>query len=338
MDEKQLDNILVIIVARIGDTLLSTPVIRALREGYPSARITVLAHPKRLEVLQHLPEIDVLHPITKHRAWLYGRLPQKKYDLCLLYSKDTALLNFALRVSRTIRMFGAADSVSPGKLQIVPPPTEPLHAVDERLMLLPEGLKVSSYRLGYHVTKQEKDWASDWIQRQFEGRPRILVGIQAMSFPTKSYRDWPLEHFATLMDRLAEHFEGIRYVLLGDKACREKISGLLNRPDTCNSCGKLSLRQSAALMNALDLYIGVDTGPTHIAGALEVPMAAIYHCQHPGALLKPLNRDHLQVIEHLRYVGDCQRSSPLSLVPVEEVYQACLRLLGDSQPMKAAQR
>lgn len=338
MQGKRIDNILVIIVARIGDTLLATPVIRALRDNYPNARITVLAHPKRLEVLQHLPEIDVLQSITKHSAWLRGRLPQKKYDLCLLYSRDKALLNYALRVSRTVRMFGATSAIVSVVLQIVSPPTEPVHAVDERLMLLPEGLKVSNYRLGYHVTQQEKDWASDWIQHQLEGKPRILVGIQAMSFPTKSYRDWPAEHFATLMNHLAEHFEGIRFILLGDKACREKLSGLLDRPDTCNSCGQLSLRQSAALMNALDLYIGVDTGPTHIAGALEVPMVAIYHCQHPGALLKPLSRDHLQIIEHSRHVDDCQRSSPLSQVPVEEVYQACLTLLENTQPMEATRR
>jgi len=338
MDEKRLDNILIIIVARIGDTLLVTPTIRALRENYPDARITVLAHPKRLEVLQHLPEIDCLHAITKHRAWLRGRLPQKKYDLCLLYGRDAALLNYARRVSRTIRMFGASHSVASDQLQIVTPPAEPVHAVSERLMLLPDGLGVSNYRLGYHVTQQEKDWASAWIHNHFEHSRKILIGIQAMSFPTKSYRDWPPEHFASLMDRLADHFEDVRYVLLGDQSCREKISGQLSRPDTCNSCGELSLRQSAALMNELDLYIGVDTGPTHIAGALEVPMVAIYHCRHPGSLLKPLDRDNLQIIEHLRYVSDCQRSSPLSLVPVEEVFHACLRLLGNTQPKEAAQQ
>jgi heptosyltransferase-3 len=89
-------------------------------------------------------------------------------------------------------------------------------------------------------------------------------------------------------------------------------------------------------MNQLDLYIGVDTGPTHIAGALKVPMVAIYHCYHPGALLKPLNRENLEVIEHHKYVSECQRSSPLSLVPVEDVYQACLRLLKSThQPEEA---
>jgi heptosyltransferase-3 len=337
MDGKRLDNILIIIVARIGDTLLVTPTIRALRENYPDARITVLAHPKRLEVLQHLPEIDSLHAITKHRAWLRGRLPQKEYDLCLLYGRDAALLNYARRISRTIRMFGASHSIASDQMQIVTPPAEPVHAVNERLMLLPDGLTISNYRLGYHVTEQEKDWASAWIQNHCEPSRKILIGIQAMSFPTKSYRDWPPEHFASLMERLAKHFEGVRYVLLGDQSCREKISGQLSRPDTCNSCGELNLRQSAALINELDLYIGVDTGPTHIAGALKVPMVAIYHCQHPGALLKPLNRDNLQIIEHLRYIKDCQRSSPLSLVPVEDVYQACLRLLKPLQEMEAAQ-
>jgi heptosyltransferase-3 len=338
MDERRIDSILVIIVARIGDTLLITPSLRALRENHPDARITVLAHPKRLEVLQHLPEIDVLGAISKRSAWLRGRLPHKKYNLCLLYSRDAALLNYALRVSETIRMFAATGFAAAGALQIIQPPVEPVHAVHERMLLLPSGHGVSCYRLGYHVTQQEKDWASDWIRRQFAGRPRKLIGIQAMSFPTKSYRDWPLENFANLMDRIAESFEGVRYVLLGDKACSKKIPNFLKRPDIYNSCGQLSLRQSAALMGALDLYLGVDTGPTHIAGALEIPMVAIYHCRHPGALLKPLNRSNLQVIEHRDYVSDCQRSSPLSLVPVNDVYQACLRLLGNTQSMEVARQ
>jgi heptosyltransferase-3 len=330
MGERQIKSILVIIVTRIGDTILVTPTLRALRENHPDARITVLAHPKRLEVLQHLPEIDVLGAVTKRSAWLRGHLLHKKYNLCLLYSGDAALLNYALRVSETVRMFAANSFTAAGELQIIQPPVERVHAVHKSLLLLPSGYSVSSYRLAYHVTQQEKEWAADWIRRQFEGRPRKLIGIQAVSFPTKSYRDWPLENLATLMERVAETFEGVRYVLLGDKACGKKISGFLKRPDIYNSCGQLSLRQSAALMDALDLYLGVDTGPTHIAGALEVPMVAMYHCKHPGALLKPLNRNNLEVIEHCDYVSDCQRSSPLSQIPVKDVYQACLRLLGNT--------
>ena len=65
-------NVLVIIVARIGDTLLVTPALRALKAAIPHGRLTVLAHPKRLEVLQHLPFIDALEGITKTSARARG--------------------------------------------------------------------------------------------------------------------------------------------------------------------------------------------------------------------------------------------------------------------------
>jgi heptosyltransferase-3 len=80
-------------------------------------------------------------------------------------------------------------------------------------------------------------------------------------------------------------------------------------------------------MGQLDLYIGVDTGPTHIVGALETPMVAIYHCYHTGALLMPLQRENLEVIEHSAYASECSRETPISDVPVEAVFSACERQL-----------
>ena len=59
----------------------------------------------------------------------------------------------------------------------------------------------------------------------------------------------------------------------------------------------MDLRASAALIAALDLYVGVDTGPTHIAGALDVPMIGIYHHAYPGRNLAPLERARLRVLE-----------------------------------------
>ena len=51
------------------------------------------------------------------------------------------------------------------------------------------------------------------------------------------------------------------------------------------------------LIGELDLYVGVDTGPTHIAGALDVPMIGIYHHLYPGRNLAPLNRPRCRVLE-----------------------------------------
>jgi heptosyltransferase-3 len=327
---KEPNNILVIIVARIGDTLLATPTIRSLREQYPKARITVLAHPGRKEVLENLPFIDDLGKITKKTAPFKGRLPGKAFDLCILYSKDAALLAYARRVSKQVILFKNTKQKTLSDIVYVPTPKNETHAVDERLMLLdPLNIETRDLRIAYQITESEKEWALKWIKEVFGYFPKTLIGIQAMSFPTKPYRNWPLEHFSSLIEQLAIQHTDIAFILLGDKECREKTQGLDQDTETVivNSCGNLTLRESAALMGQLSLYIGVDTGPTHIVGALETPMVAIYHCYHPGALLKPLQRENLEVIEHAEFSTHCTRETPISSVPVDTVYEACQRLL-----------
>ena len=339
MDQQPPNKILVIIVARIGDTLMISPVIRALKDRYSQAHITVLAHPQRCEVLKYLPTIDTLGTITKKTAPFRGWFSGKSFDICLLYSKDTALIKYALRVSKYLYQFGDPYESDNQRIHYVKSPEVPTHAVLERL-LIPSALGITTqhYRLEYQVSEEEQGWAKNWIQNHYSSRPKKLIGIQAMSFPTKPYRNWPLEYFSTLIDRLSDSFDNIGFLLLGDKACREVTHNFSTRPgiNLVNSCGELTLRQSAALIAQLDLYIGVDTGPTHIAGALDIPMVAIYHCYHPGALLQPLQRPNLEVIEHKDYSGDCMRTTPLASLPVETVAQACKRLL-TTTPSRSAQ-
>ena len=93
-------SILVINVTRIGDTLLAVPALRALATAWPDARLTVLGHPKRVAVLENLPFLAEVGPITKQRAVFRGWLPGHKYDLALVYGHDEALLKYAFRVAR----------------------------------------------------------------------------------------------------------------------------------------------------------------------------------------------------------------------------------------------
>ena len=63
-------------------------------------------------------------------------------------------------------------------------------------------------------------------------------------------------------------------------------------------CAALSLRETVAVMKEIDLYIGVDTGPTHLYGALKKPMVAMYHSTLPSALYAPLQHPALYVVDH----------------------------------------
>ncbi len=290
--------VLVIIVARIGDTLLVTPALRAIREACPRGTLTCMAHPSRLELLENLPFLEELHPITKTRARWRGWLRGKKWDYAFVYGRDIPLLRYAARVSKRVVAFRHSPEIDRLLYRAVPPPPEPIQAVRERL-LLPEavGIEARDLRLAYRPTEAELAEARDRLPRG----AAPLVGFQLASFPTKSYRDWPVENFVELGKRIVSVAPTAQVLLLGSTARdREKAEAVRAKlPENSTSLvGGFDLRGTAAVMAHLQLYVGVDTGPTHLAGALGIPIVALYHWRHRGRHLAPLDHPALHVIEH----------------------------------------
>ena len=322
--------VLAIIVARIGDTLLVTPALRALRAAIPRGRLTVLAHPKRLEALQHLPFIDELEGITKSRAQARGWIGGAAYDLALVYGRDAPLVRYALRASKRVIAFAQeAPGLSAKLAPAVAEPATPAHAVLHRAALLaPLGIEAGDLRLAWQVTPREAAWAKDWRSRHApDAAP--LIGLQVASFPTKAHRDWPVVNFQELIARIAAVHAKACFVLLGDAAAADIAAPLLaaQAPRVLPAAGRLTLRQSAALIAGLDLYVGVDTGPTHIAGALGVPMVALYHCAYPGRNLAPLQHPACAVIEHPLTGTSSATDADMADISVDTVFDAAMQLL-----------
>lgn len=323
--------ILVIIVARIGDTLLVTPALRALKQAASEGHLTCLAHPQRLDVLVELPWIDELRSITPRSGRWRGWWPSgERWDYAVVFGQDTALVRYALRVAGRVVAFAQRDAQLNTRLwRCVAAPSEPAHAVHERLLLAQAlGVTTNDLALAYTVTAAESRAARAWL-RQRGLEQGFRVGFQLSSFATKSYRDWPLEHFQALLERLIIARPDIHIIILGDGASAVSAQRLQAQfpGQVTSACGMLRLRESAALMSTLELYIGVDTGPTHLAGALGLPMVAMYHCFHRGRYLAPLQHPKLRVIEHPATDSECTRETPMGLILVDRVWAEVCSLL-----------
>lgn len=321
--------ILIINVSRIGDTLLATPAIRAIAEHWPSAKLTVLGHPKRVEVLENLPFIHHVGHIEKYSAILRGHITGERFDLAFVYGNDRSLIDYALRTSSQVVAFVQSNDYLNRRLlcAVNPQLDENMHAAKKNL-LLPGALAINSdnLRLAYEVTPQEELWARNRINTDFSLSRGPLIGLQVASFPTKAYRDWPPDHFASLCRQLLMENPKIRFLIFGGAADTRSTTKLHQQLVECSVlyAGKLSLRQTAALMSQLDLYVGVDTGPTHIAGALRRPMVALYHCKHPSRCFAPPADPSVVVIDHPALDSDhCRESSSLAEIPVGQVLAAC---------------
>jgi len=97
--------------------------------------------------------------------------------------------------------------------------------------------------------------------------------------------------------------------------------------------GRLSLRESAAMMSLIDLYVGLDTGPTHLMSAFDIPLVALYHCRIPSRQIAPLDHPCLYALDHPRQGGDCAESTPMS-----EINRRCSAGAGAARARRASAR
>ncbi len=325
-------SILFINVSRIGDTLLATPALRAVAHAWPDAALVFLGHPHRSEVVCNLPFVSRVGAITKRRAQWKGWLSGERHDIAIVLGFDRALVEYALRVANRVVAFAQGHPALDRRLyRAVPRPGfQALHSAEIPLLLTRAlGVPDAGMRLAYSVTVSEAAAASRLLSEHGIAGKHPLIGLQMSSFPTKAYRNWPLERFNELALRITSHAPHAHLLLLGGAADRRSNATIVERlPGRATDlAGTLSLRQSAAVMSKLDLYIGVDTGPTHIMGALEGPMVALYHCYSPSRLLRPLERQNFYAVDHPRGEG-CSPETPMGEMSVDMVWIKVREALG----------
>ena len=288
-------HILIINVTRIGDTLAATPAIQALHEHWPHARITALGRPRYVEVLENLPGIERVATITKRSALFRGWLGAKSYDLALVYNYDEDLVRYALRVARHVVAFRQkSPAINQRLYRCVDPDAYPTVHITEHALRLPAalGIRGDSSRIVYRCRPEEIVAAKKRLQcRRFDGY-RPLIGLQVASYPTKSYRDWPIENFLELSREILKQWRQAGFLIFGGPKEKQRTNWLRQQlgDNACLFAGRLSLRETAALMAQTDLYVGVDTGPTHLMSSFDIPIIGLYHPRHRAINLGP--RDH----------------------------------------------
>lgn len=333
------EDILVINIARIGDTLLNTPAIRALRRGFPRARLTVMAHKKRLAVLENNPDIDVLLPYSPIRRLLAYLTRGPLYDLAVVYGNDPHIFRYARRAGRLLVGYEQRDPAVNALLDRSASPDvgpDRKHSVDVRLRLAAVvGIEKAERGLVYCIKPEEERWAAHWLTQHGIPAGPAVVGLQVAGFPTKSYRDWPAEQFIALGQAVLAEWPA-RLLLFGGKADRNKaalIQATLGGK-AFSLAGRTTLRQSAALLARCTAFVTTDTGMMHLAFALKVPTVAMFHCLHPAWALGPSSRPEIhRVVQMEPQPGEpCTRQLSMASVTPEAVFASLNELLAKAPP------
>lgn len=342
----QPQQILCIYVARFGDTLLMSVVLKALARRFPKAEIDFLGHAKRIQVLENLPFIRHLGAISKTSARLKGWCAQlmgrKPYDLAFVWGHDAELVDYAKRVSQHVVISSQCNQKRLNVVDAVidyPADTLKIREEDDQpltqwLLDIPEkslGFKATDHTSEYIVTAAERAMAKELLQNATASQQLpTLIGLVVESHPSAPHRDWPLEKFTELTARLHRQYPNAWFVVISGGLAADKLKQLKTAAGNqlAEFGGRLSMRDSVALMSLLDLYIGVDTGPTLFAAALGIPAVTMFHCMRAGHLVvNPKVPLMMTILDHPRCRVQCSLETAMGEMPVDTVLEAaCARL------------
>lgn len=342
----QPQRILCVYVARFGDTLLMSVVLKALAKQYPQAEIDFLGHAKRIQVLENLPFVWRLGAISKKSARLKGWWQQltgrKSYDIAFVWGHDAELVDYAKRVSRHVVISSQANQKRQNEADAIidyPADTLRIREEDDKpltqwLLDIPEkslGFKATDHISEYIVTPAERALAMELLQNAIGSQqlPR-LIGLVVESHPSAPHRDWPLDKFVELTARLHQQYPDVWFVVISGGLSAQKLKKLKGAAGSqlAEFGGRLSMRESTAMMSLLDLYIGVDTGPTLFAAALGIPAITMFHCMRAGYLVvNPKWPERMTIIDHPLARSQCSLDTPMGDVSVDQIYEASVRRL-----------
>src|SRR2546426_4997710 len=298
-------HILVIKMAGIGDLLLATPALRALRETYPQARIDLLVTPASAgilngwEVLDHIVVLDkylfdypqqiVTNPRNLLRlAPLWHDLRDTHYDAVLLLHHLTLFFG-RLKHQLLMRATGAKWRVGLDNghgwflnVRVKDRGFGAMHEAEYNLAVAEAvGAPTNNKQLTVPINAEERQQARQLLygDKPAASVKRPIIAMHPGSGGYSTARRWAPERFAQLADTLY-HDAGGHLILLGgpeEVELHQQIISMMHSGMPVRSfAGKGSIRVAAAVLEQADLFIGNDSGLVHLATGVGIPTVAIF--------------------------------------------------------------
>ena len=272
------DRILIVRAGALGDTLMATPTVRALKQRFPEAELDFLCSQPARPLLEENPAIarlfsldgrNVPYFFSLEKRRLGRAMRERQYGLAVLLESGhhyrTLIEHSGAREIRDIRdthdphVHAIVNNLRAAGCDGVPPPME------------------------IHLAPCDEMRAAEMLR----GLPRPWIGLHAGYGPPRRkdsrqqgerLKAWGAESFARLGKMLRER-HGARLVLTGgarDLPVVSRISELLGPPAPLMLAGRTSVREMAAVIEQLDVLVSVDSGPAHMAAALGTPLVVLW--------------------------------------------------------------
>jgi heptosyltransferase-1 len=311
--------ILIIRPSAIGDIVMASPVIDALRRSIPEAYIGWLVDAPAAGLLAHHPDLDCVMPwnrshwigLTRQGRWIRLALELKAFRGSLVACRfDTAIDLQGLFRSRLLAILSGAPrrigfvSKEPGgwlMTRLETKGTDHCQMGSEYRHLMDRlGLDVGDFAPKIAVSPEQRRRAEGILAKRGIGGDYALI----CPFTTRPQKHWVADRWAGLVEAINRAF-ALPVVALGGPEHRKTADRMLAGSPVANLTGESSLGEAAAMIERAALLVGVDTGLTHMGTAFRRPTVALFGptCPYRKAP-SPLTR----VIYHPRDCSPCRRS------------------------------
>ncbi len=329
--------ILIVRLSAVGDLVQTLPVLCAVRERFPEAFIGWVVQDRIAPLIEGHRALDEM--ITVPRRWMrspsecmkiHRRLRSLRFDMAIDVQSLTksALLAWLSGARWRIGFGGAAGRELSQCLNtdLVHPTAK--HMVDRYLQLLwPLGIRRVEARFDLPETAAEAEAARQTVRNVGLEGPFAMINPGA-GWPSKL---WPAGRYAAVARHLSKRWALPSLVVWAgaeEKALAEQV--VAASEGASQMAPATSLRQLASLARQARLFVGADTGPLHIAAAVDTPCVGLYG-PWPAERHGPYGQGHIAV-EKMRFDGPTRKrrhlpSAYMESIDVETVCHACDTIL-----------
>jgi heptosyltransferase-2 len=341
--EREFENVLIVRTDRIGDVVLTLPMVPALHAELPWLRISMLLRSSIRELVDGFQGLDTILNYDekgKPKAFftLLTELRKRRFDLVFVVHPTfrLALLTLLAGIPRRVGTGYRWYSFLLNKRVFEHRRTAEKHEAEYNLSLLQAiGCDVRSVpSIALTISAEARNAAAQEIKRLGMAESNKIVILHPGS--GGSARDWSSQNFADLAKALKT--DGCSVVITGSSLEESLVAEVVKRSNgtVATSTGRLSLKELAAFIRLARLFVSNSTGPLHIAAAEGVPVIAFYppipECspQRWGPLTeKQVVFTADSALCQRCKGGPCQGTDCMDQITVDQVLQAARRLLSE---------
>jgi lipopolysaccharide heptosyltransferase I len=340
-------NILLVKPSSLGDVVLALPALTALRRSFPEAKISWLIRPEFAPLLENHPHLDNILTFDRKflgKAWcnprafgallsLFRRLKRDRFDLVIDLQGlfRTASLAWLSGCKKRLGMTTSRELAHIFYTDSVPQNQDCVHLVDYYLKIVQAA--GASEAMPEFVLPVDPA-AIDLVKAMLTNHS-VNASNYAVIVPGSRHRDkvWPVEQFAALADRISLQFDS-SIVVVGTAAEKDIVEDLQSMANVAiaDLVGKTSLGELTALLKTARLVVSNDTGPGHIAVALDTPTVMIFGRSNPARIAPYRKQNCIAAIEPHRRGLKTNSSDPkhdIRDVTFDDVYQkVCVQMSG----------